>query len=71
MSKPVKNGTSKRPAARTDDSVTPPHGDPLENQVTARANPSSGGVSGAKPGGGQRREIDMRAAQARWAKKNR
>ncbi|MCC7043952.1 MAG: hypothetical protein IT183_08820 [Acidobacteria bacterium] len=62
MPEPVKNGASKKPAARTDDTVTPPHGDPLEGQVT----PTTVSRSDAR-----RREIDMRAAQARWVKKHR
>jgi hypothetical protein len=64
MPETVKNGASKRPAARTDDTVTPPHGDPLEEQIT----PAAADVS---RGDARRREIDMRAAQARWVKKHR
>jgi hypothetical protein len=64
MPKPVKNGTSSRRAPRADETVTPPHGDPLEDQVKITA-------AGVRQTEAQRREIDMRAAHARWAKKSR
>jgi hypothetical protein len=64
MPKPVKSGTSRRRDPRADETVTPPHGDPLEEQVKATA-------TGVSQTDAQRREIDMRAAHARWAKKSR
>jgi general stress protein YciG len=56
--------------------VTPPHGDPFEEQYRKRMSDlgrKGGKVSGAKRmemPSKKRRDIAMKAAKARWAKKN-
>ena len=71
-----RTGSQSSKPASGPETVTPPHGDPFAPQLESRK--SEPGRKGGSPGGGkgmdvsarQQREIAMKAAKLRWAKRH-